>query len=67
MKQIAAIKMIDNDILFFTFPPEITLSSAITCTAEGFVKTASCSLVSGTPNRLQAKVTFNGGSVNANT
>jgi hypothetical protein len=24
-------------------------------------------LVSGTPNRLQAKVTFNGGSVNANT
>lgn len=55
-----SMKMIDNDILFITFPNEIQLPSAssLTCTAEGLVKTIQCSLIAGMPNRLKAKVTF---------
>lgn len=61
--------MIDNDILYVTFPSEIQLptASALTCTAEGLVKSVQCSLISGMPNRLKAKVTFNSGSNPAGT
>lgn len=63
-----SIKMIDGDILYFTFPAELTLpTSSLGCIAEGYVKTISCALVTGSPNRISAKVTFNGGSVNVNT
>lgn len=63
-----SIKMIDGDTLFFTFPTELTLAtSTVLCSAEGYVKTVSCALVTGMPNRISAKVTFNGGSVSANT
>jgi hypothetical protein len=57
-------KMIDNDILYITFPSEIQLPSAssLSCTAEGAVKTVQCSLIAGSPNRLKAKVTFTSGS-----
>jgi hypothetical protein len=57
-------KMIDNDILYITFPSEIQLPSAssLSCTAEGVVKTVQCSLIAGSPNRLKAKVTFTSGS-----
>ena len=61
-------KMIDNDIVYITFPSEIQLPSAssLSCTAEGLVKTVQCSLITGMPNRLKAKVTFTSGSNSPN-
>jgi hypothetical protein len=55
-----SMRMIDNDIVFITFPNEIQLPSAssLSCSAEGLVKTIQCSLIAGMPNRLKAKVTF---------
>jgi hypothetical protein len=61
-------KMIDNDIVYITFPSEIQLPSAssLSCTAEALVKTVQCSLITGMPNRLKAKVTFTSGSNSPN-
>lgn len=64
-----SMRMIDGDTLYLTFPTEILLptASSLTCTAEGLVKSLQCSLISGMPNRLKARITFNSGSNPANT
>jgi hypothetical protein len=62
-------KMIDGDIFYITFPPELQLpsSSSLSCTGEGLVKSLQCSLVNGMANRVKAKITFTSGSLDGNT